>query len=113
LTTPDILFGAQDLGGNPFPFGITRSPNWLDLDALNGEVNLAGPGIIIPEVVINFNRVGQSEYNDDSSAAFMSEAGGIPQYNWGSFDGTTNEPVAYPVGTSIEELEARVLGGGN
>ena len=30
-------------------------------------------------------------------------------FQWGSFDGSTNPPVAYPSGTSIKEIEARVL----
>ena len=28
---------------------------------------------------------------------------------WGSFDGSTNDPIVYPQGTSIRQLEAQVL----
>jgi hypothetical protein len=30
-------------------------------------------------------------------------------YNWGSFDGSTNEPVVYPSGTSVISLENNVF----
>jgi hypothetical protein len=31
---------------------------------------------------------------------------------WGAFDGTTNDPVVFPVGSSIQALENWVLSGG-
>jgi hypothetical protein len=35
-----------------------------------------------------------------------------PIFNWGTFDGSTNAPIAYPLGSSLAELEVQVLQGG-
>jgi len=61
-------------------------------------------------LVLTFNSVGPLLYNQ--YPAFLSEANAfIVPFLWGSFDGSTNEPVVYPVGTSIYQVEAQVLGG--
>jgi hypothetical protein len=33
-----------------------------------------------------------------------------PELIWGSFDGTTNDPIVYPNGASVTQLENQVLG---
>ena len=59
--------------------------------------------------VLTFNSVGPLLQN--IWPFFLSEANAftIP-FLWGSFDGSTNEPVVYPIGTSIQQIEAQVLG---
>ncbi len=117
LTQPDILFNAADLGVNAggIPFAVFRtacaSPVWVNNDLLNGQSTLAGPGQIQPQVVITFNKGGP--YNINVDPGFLDEANISRSfyYVWGSFDGTTNEPVVYPIGTSIGELEQRILSG--
>jgi len=121
LNDPDILFRAADLGpsGDGTPFAIFRTtaadPIWINNSELNsagGFGTIAGPGQIQPRVEITFNRVGPYIVNDDSAPVFLQEAGGLRGYVWGSFDGTTNAPVVYPFGASVEELENQVLQGG-
>lgn len=115
LTQPDILFAAADLGVGPdgSPGLVGRNPGWVDNDTLNGQVTLSGPGQISPQIIIYFSNVGPWYYN--TWPFFLDEAsGGVnghPIMAWGSFDGTTNEPVVYPIGTSIQDLEQWVLGG--
>jgi hypothetical protein len=76
---------------------------------------LAGPGTIEPTTTITYNKVGPIWYQDSGSGAFDffpdpgAEAGQIPLLIWGSFDGSTNDPVVYPNGTSIQNLENMVL----
>jgi len=117
LTQPDILFSAEDLGltaaGTPNLARRTAcaAPVWVNNDALNGQAALAGPGQIQPQVVITFSKVGPYDINNDSSPFFLGEAGAYLGFVWGSFDGTTNDPVVYPIGSSIQDLEQRVLGG--
>ena len=40
---------------------------------------------------------------------FVDQAGGILNFTWASYDGTTNAPVIYPIGTSIADLENEAL----
>jgi len=74
-----------------------------------------GPGVIQPAqggagslvLTFNFGWTASSQY----MAVFLSEANAFTvPFLWGSFDGSTNEPVVYPIGTSIQQVEAQVLG---
>jgi hypothetical protein len=110
---PDIIFTAEDLGTvSTFPVIARRTtaaaPAWLNNNLINGQATLAGPGIIQPQVVITFNKVGPSFGNN---TFFLDEAGNFPNFVWGSFDGSTNLPVVYPIGSSIFDLEFQVLSG--
>jgi len=85
-TRPDFLFTT----GNDF--ARTGTTNWLNNAGLNSNPTGAGPGVIQPPVVITFQKLGgfffsieQEEFAKDNSVFF------------GSFDGSTNEPVVYPV----------------
>jgi len=116
LTQPDILFSAEDLGQNAggFPVGVRRTtaaPSaWINNDAINGQATIAGPGQIQSQIVITFNKVGPHILNQNPF--FLDEADPLfVGFVWGSFDGTTNAPVVYPIGSSIEDLEQEVLGG--
>ena len=87
---PDILFTAYFDGAHSIR--QTGTSNWVN----NGLPGADGPGVIQPPISINFNAVGPglehfgTVYPDpDNSALFFSR--------WGSFDGTTNPPVIYPV----------------
>jgi Putative Ig domain len=120
VTAPDILFSAQD-EASPIPpeiFGdpvLKRTPPaWNQSSILTG---LAGPGTIdpIPTATITFNKVGDI-YENGSLAAdglatnqFLYEINQSKLWAWGSFDGTTNDPVVYPNGTSIQNLENQIL----
>jgi hypothetical protein len=109
VTTPDILFRAEDMSG-PLPFftAINRNVNFDDTQRLPG---LAGPGTINPASTIIYNKVGDVFLQGTlgTTNAFLSEASQVSMLAWGSFDGTTNDPVVYPNGTSIENLENQIL----
>jgi hypothetical protein len=91
---PDFLFCVTNLAGNSYWFTRTGTTNWLNEAALNGGSSPAGPGVIAPPVRISFNKLG-SIWNTlrgfpDSSADVQA---GV---KWGTYDGSTNPPVAYP-----------------
>jgi hypothetical protein len=107
---PDILISAADLGvavntGTPVPY--TRNASYVNNDTINGGSGVikAGPGNIQPTIEMSFSNVGPWIENfGDGSEEF-----GLIGLIWGSFDGTTNAPVVFPIGTSIQEIESRVL----
>jgi hypothetical protein len=127
LVAPDILFHVADLQGGDGDDAIV-SHNTLSLawtlgnsgtNAPGGTVpggNL-GPGVINPgdasgpAFTITFNGVGEILFNvfplDN-----LDEATASRFLFWGSFDGSTNAPVVYPVGVAIEEIDALVLRSG-
>ena len=119
----DIIFDAADLQGPDDNMGVVvvqaDAINWTNNAALNGLFDPAanfGPGVIQPaqggagSLVLTFNAVGPLLLN--INPFFLSEANAFTvTFLWGSFDGSTNEPVVYPVGTSIYQVEAQVLGG--
>jgi hypothetical protein len=108
LAAPDVLFTAADLGlGVSTPVLFRRTLSLVSLDAQNGAETLSGPGLIQPPVTITFSKLGQFLGNVGGGG----EADGAPGYFWGSFDGTTAEPVVYPQSASILELEQLILSG--
>lgn len=117
LNRPDIIFSADDLeplstGGSPVIFRRTDTSGWANNSALNGQAGRAGPGVIQPQIEITINTIGPHLFNYDfpDGIDFLFEENGSAGFNWGSFDGTTNAPVVYPVGSTIEALEQQVLG---
>jgi hypothetical protein len=118
LVQPDIIIVAADLGVvDEVPVAIGRTvaaaPEWVNNDALNGQSVLPGPGIIAGPIVLAFSKVGPHMFNQGlPGAAFLDEFNSLGSgFIWGSFDGTTNAPFVYPVGSSIQELEQQILGG--
>ena len=126
---PDIVFDASDLQDGDDPgihlfglIGITFQV-WANNQAINGIDNAnttfrgdLGPGVIqpaltaVPAIIYTFNTVGP--IFDNRWPSFLSEVNNFGIHViWGSFDGSTNEPVVYPIGTSIQQAEAQVLGG--
>jgi hypothetical protein len=109
VTTPDFLFSAADLVSGPaaYPVVVAYSRNF-NFDQNTIYPGLAGPGIINPPSTLTFDKVGPVYQNQ--SPFFMLG----PNLNelfwvWGSFDGSTNAPIVYPNGTSIQNLAAEVL----
>ncbi len=61
---------------------------------------------------ITFNKIGPLLYNFYGTNFLhngLSELEGTTNFIWGSYDGSTNDPVVYPSGTSIASLEAQIL----
>lgn len=116
VTRPDFLFMGENLttgGGNVIPGFSTLSrttPNFINSRTAAG---LAGPGIIDPtsssNAVIILNTVGPIYENTSPTALTGISSGGRLEFIWGSFDGTTNAPIIYPTGTSINLLANEAL----
>jgi hypothetical protein len=131
VTAPDIRFAAADMASgpgsplHPVVFGFARGLNFDQANVLNG---LAGPGTINttinPPTTITFEKVGPVFFNYFvTNGASMD---GTPYFNetpgndltdsyyglyfvWSSFDGSTNDPIVYPNGTSLANLQSQVL----
>lgn len=117
LTAPDIIFTAGDLtfpGPDPYQLTVVRTGNFITYGepiAPAGAVNTVYPAVISPEMVVTFNNSGQVYYNQGTKFLDQLNSTGLG-YIWGSFNGTTNAPVPFPTGTSIEEIEGQVLSAG-
>jgi len=109
ISEPDLIFSAADVkeGVPVMPFFTrTGTTNWLNNATANGNTNGAGPGVIQPQVRIVFNKLGGQ----------FSTAGNISDEEvfdgsqfWGSFDGSTNPPVIYPIlQTGTNQLTVRM-----
>lgn len=102
ITEPDILFTVQDIEtqfhSSNFRYTRTGTSNWVN----NGAPSQSGPGVIQPPVVIAFDRLGPSlgqggfGFIENSLFGF-----------WGSYDGTTNAPIVYPIPTIANSTEFR------
>lgn len=120
-TQPDILFSAADLGvfnDSVVPIQSFRTENFVNNGALNTQnpnpnpTEQGGPGTILPQVVISFNKIGPSIVNffpggvtepDITSSLFQRP------FVWGSFDGSTNPPIVFPEDITLEDLELQIM----
>ncbi|HEX5218917.1 MAG TPA: Ig domain-containing protein [Verrucomicrobiae bacterium] len=110
LTTPDFLITAVDT--SPGPSDPNNSPgpiarNQIAFDESNSGNGLAGPGTLEPGTVITYNKVGPIYQN--SAPDFLDEAGQVIWFIWGIFDGTTNAPIVFPNGTTIDNIENQIF----
>jgi hypothetical protein len=126
VTAPDFKFSAADLATGPSAipavFTFSRNINFDQGNILNGE---AGPGVINSSTTFTFDKVGPVFFNSPSDPGhpgldgtpYFTELPGSDvtdlyyafYFVWASFDGSTNEPVVYPNGTSIANLQNEVL----
>lgn len=123
VTQPDFLFTAQDLATSPSDniIGSALGARSLSFDQINAGNGLAGPGTINTPQVITYNKVGPTYFNSfgdvmDGTPFFTETPGGdlsdlyyATYFVWASFDGSTNAPILYPNGTSIENLQNQIL----
>lgn len=97
---PDIIFDVRDMGTifeSPITWGRTGTLGWTNNAALQsflGGAGLGGPGTINPSIRITFTDMVPYWFNLTSGETDL-EA--FQTFVWGSFDGTTRPPVAYPV----------------
>lgn len=110
VTAPDIVISAEDLGTVVVQssIGPAFARRTISFSASNNIAPLNGPGTMENPIEFTFNKVGPFYYNF-SGAASLDEATQLPELIWGSFDGSTNAPVIYPNGTSIQNLENLLL----
>jgi hypothetical protein len=116
ITAPDFLFTASDqVAANDFVSTVSRNINFETGQVLPQE---AGPGVIDGETVFNFNKVGTPFWNGpfvdtnsfvNGQVSGVNQATAVPSVLWASFDGTTNTPIVYPTGASIQELESQMI----
>ncbi len=104
---PDIIFTAGDLLGTPGggvdqPF--TRTNTLLASPATAVSGNSVLPEVIMPGMVITLNNIGPIYVGQNRNFMQGSTVSLYPFFQFGSFDGTTNAPVAFPNGTSLAGL---------
>jgi hypothetical protein len=102
VVLPDLVFSGADIT----PFAIFRGTLFTRNPVLNGTVT-AGPGILSPNITLNYNTVGPQYINFNGS--FVAETNGIPRYTWGAFDSSTNIAI-FPYYESVDAIEAKILG---
>jgi len=116
VTVPDILLEAADQAvgpaGNNFNGTVIRN---IDFNSTEIVPGLHGPGTIDGQTIISYNRVGSvfenGPFSDDLSFLNpneVNETTQIPLLQWASYDGSTNDPIIYPNGTSLQNLENQV-----
>jgi hypothetical protein len=112
---PDILFTAADLSPGPatIPLGpsiaarsIAYRTNGVDLFPHPESI---GPGIILPQTLITFHKSLPQFFN--FTDFFLDEVTSERGFLWASFDGSTNDPVIYPQGSNLRDLERKILSG--
>jgi hypothetical protein len=109
ITSPDFLFTADDLVSDPTanpiisPAVARTTPNYQN----QTNVNNLGPGTISASSTFVYNKVGPAFFA--AYPFFIDEATAILDFIWGSFDGTTNAPIVYPVGTDLMSIESSVV----
>lgn len=100
INQPDFLFCAGDAGKEypvVLPFARTGTSNWINNATLNGSSSGAGPGVIQPPVRITFDKLGEFLETYGSGLQETNYDGSI---FWGTYDGSTNPPVIYPLAHS-------------
>jgi len=118
VTAPDILIDAADISAT-IPFFNASARTTPNFDTANALPGLSGPGTINPQTTITFNKVGDIYANGSlallglTTNSFLNEATEsqyyLPFVAWASYDASTNEPIVYPSGTSIQNLENQML----
>lgn len=109
ILQPDILFTAADLGGDgnlgqPYVYAIAGNNFVTEANPGVGSVQ-DGPGIVDIGIQIVLNKVGPWIFNVQNG----NQLSGTRGFVWGSYDGTTNAPLVYPVGSGLQELESRLF----
>jgi hypothetical protein len=114
VTAPEILLTSSDqAGANTFNGTVFRSINFDQSQVPGGQ---AGPGVITPGTVFNYNQVGPTFRNGYFANPFLStiptvldETTQIPTAAWASFDDSTNAPVIYPADINLGNLASQTL----
>jgi hypothetical protein len=120
VTAPDIVFSAADLAAPaaatpPIPTDVQTTQLGFDTNGIVSSPLGAtyGPGTVAmaaqgaTTIFIVFNKVGQLLFNFGPTT--IDEATATPNFTWGSFDGTTNAPVVYPIGSSLTNFVGQLI----
>lgn len=127
ITQPDIIFAAAPLGSIPitmqaypapvnFPIEVDRNFTFTASTAPTVATNAPLPAVINAQEIITLNNETPAYIN--TSSYFLTGPGGqtggtttSPVLVWGSFNGTTNAPIVFPNGSSVNGLEEEILSG--
>ncbi len=122
VAQPDILMQAANnfgsAGGQPVIGTVTRDINFNTGAVPGAGATVSGPGTIDGSVTFSFNKMGTAWWNGPfvDVNAFLGgpttqgdQTTQVPSLLWASFDGSTNQPVVYPTGASIQELESQMV----
>ena len=111
ITAPDITLAAADIAPGPATgptFAQVADNRNINFDTANVPTGQAGPGVINSPTTFTFDKVGTVLENQGTAS--LNEGGAsIESFIWGSFDESTNDPIVYPNGTSIQDLENEAL----
>ncbi|MGA2540610.1 MAG: hypothetical protein ABSG78_03490 [Verrucomicrobiota bacterium] len=104
---PDIVFTAANLlgtpgGGEDQP--LTRSNTFLAAPVAPVNAASTVSEVIMPGMVVTLNNVGPIYVAVNQNFLQGSSVFLFPFFQFGSFDGSTNAPIAFPTGTSVAEL---------
>ena len=113
-TAPDIIFTSANLlngaasTDRPFTNGYGPSPataaRSMLVPATLPDPLLEHSEVFHPLMIVTFNNVGPFYYNENPSFMGGSAFFLYPYFQFGKFDGSTNAPVAFPLGTSLGAL---------
>lgn len=103
---PDLVFTAEDVNA----VGVRGGIGFTNFDPISTVAGDAGPGAINVPYQISLSKVGPRWINN--TPFFLREDNALIGSTFGSYDGTSNEPVVYPDTASIQELEAAIASGG-
>jgi hypothetical protein len=119
VTQPDILLSANDeplTGALPFYTAFGRNVTFNQGNILP---NLAGPGTITTPSTFTYNKAGNLYENGSMTSYGTTTNTSLPYLKeldqvtlgviWATFDDSTNDPVVYPNGTSIQNLVNQML----
>jgi hypothetical protein len=112
FTRPDIIFSALNMPATIAT--VSTPPASVNNNAINGfQVGgLFGPGNIVTPAsgfVIGFNKLGT--HWEPLVNRFLNEENMTPGWTWGSFNGSMDEPIVFPKGQTIRDLEAMIFKG--
>ncbi len=104
VTSPDILIEAADMAhtGGPTSWPLDNGATYITVHNFVTVGVTNGPGTIEPFVNLTFNKVGPMFRN--YGPFFIDERTAELDYIWASYDGSTNAPVIYPIGSSVDNL---------
>ena len=102
VTKPDVLIRGYDqiIGPAAAAFNLVRIGDY-NYDSTHVSSDGQGPGLMYPAVTLDYGKGGGPIYFNIGNGNL---ANGILQYQWGTFDGSTNAPIVYPSGSSLSNL---------
>jgi hypothetical protein len=111
---PDFVFSAADLGVGQATtpvYARTETSNWINdsglFEADTGGASIessSGPGIIRPQVKITLQKLGPTIFTGHRYPYYVDDISNRLDLAWGSFNNSTNEPIAFPGSTFTNAL---------